>query len=59
MDTVEVISEGTSKTMERTSALRWVRDPLAGFPPRDKLQQGWFCRETGEVEWRDIEIVYG
>ena len=59
MDTrvIEVGSGG--KTMEPTLALRWLRNPLGGFPPDQKLQQGWRCRETGEIEWRDIEIVYG
>lgn len=46
-----------AKIMERTSALRFVRDVLSGFPIRDKLQQAWMCRETGEIEWRDIEVV--
>ena len=42
-----------SKTWSCTSALRVIREPLA----QDRLQQGWFCHETGEIEWRDVEII--
>ena len=26
-------------------------------PEHDRLQQAWKCVETGEMEWRDVEIV--
>jgi len=57
----ELIYDNTikGKTFERTTALRWVRDPIGGLPPKQILQQGWFCMETGEVDWRAIEVVYG
>lgn len=45
-----------SETWERTTALRILR-PLSGFVgTHDRLQQGWFCHETGKIEWRDVQI---
>lgn len=23
----------------------------------DRLQQAWHCRETGEYEWRDVQVI--
>lgn len=46
------------KLWERTTALRILRPTLAGSGGwRDRLQQGWYCHETGETEWRDVDIV--
>jgi hypothetical protein len=44
------------KIWERTTALRFLRPVLEGFWQPGKLQQGWRS-ETGEIEWRDVEIV--
>jgi len=41
----------SGRTWQPTSDLRWLR-----VGDEKTLQQGWFCRETGEIEWRDIPV---
>lgn len=43
------------KTMQRTGELRF--QMTAAIGPRFRLQEGWFCRETGESEWADVPLV--
>ena len=49
-DIVITREQPPSRTFELTNGLRWLR----GFGTEKTLQQAWFCRETGEVEWRDV-----
>lgn len=53
----EIHTSVKAETWERTTALRILRPLLSGFGgSHDKLQQAWFCRETGKTEWRDVPI---
>lgn len=47
------------KTWQITPRLRILRHPMAGLGIGigEKLQQAWWCRDTGETEWRDVEVV--
>lgn len=51
----------TTRTWSATMGLRIVKPiPDFGFLSsmnEDKLQQAWRCHETGDVEWRDVEVV--
>ena len=54
--------DGDARTWQATMKLRVVRDDSivafsADFRNPDRLQQAWQCRETGEVEWRDVEVI--
>jgi hypothetical protein len=55
-----------AKTWVATTELRWLRPKpaviLNGVEPSfyDQplvLQQKWICRETGDIEWRDLPVV--
>lgn len=51
-----VVSTAVGETWERTSELRIVRRP-GPYGPIDKLQQAWFCRQSGKINWRDVQVV--
>lgn len=51
-----VVSAEAGETWERTSELRIVRR-VGPYGPIDKLQQAWFCRQSGEINWRDVQVV--
>lgn len=62
-----VIDANPPRLFEPTMGLRWksknmeLRYPTCGESvtiqfPQD-LQQAWLCRETGEIEWRAVEVV--
>lgn len=51
-----VVSTGAGETWERTTELRIVRR-FGPYGPIDRLQQAWFCRENGKVNWRDVQVV--
>lgn len=44
------------RVYEKTMNLRFVRRYEATTEVR-VLQQAWVCRETGEFDWRDVELV--
>lgn len=50
-----------ARTMQQTMSLRFVRKYIdAGdqnVEVKTILQQAWLCRENGDVEWRDVELV--
>lgn len=46
-----------SKTWQPTTELRWNAVNYDG--PNPVLEQGWYCLETGEVEWKPIEYYRG
>ncbi len=55
------IDPPTSRTWSATMVLRIVK-PIPDFSfitgmSDDRLQQAWQCHETGEIEWRDVEVV--
>lgn len=52
------VGVANARTMSRTTALRWRRAGHGDISTKDALQQGWLCRETGDIEWRDVESVY-
>ena len=45
----------TPRTWEPTMRLRWRFVQLFGQMPI--LEQAWGCNETGEIEWRSLELV--
>jgi hypothetical protein len=52
----EIISGPHGQIWERSSELRIARNfSHVGRPER--LQQRWWCRDTGKVEWRDIPVT--
>jgi hypothetical protein len=50
-----------TKTFKITMNLRIVKtkqwSDVCDTLTYDRFQQAWICIETGEVEWRDIEVV--
>jgi hypothetical protein len=65
MDPVYAPNKTISKTWERTSALRWGQSGVRYFDAatggailgRPVLEQEWRCRETNEIDWREIPTV--
>jgi hypothetical protein len=54
-ESAEVVRALTEvKTTIPTMNFRW---NIAGFMWPGKLQQGWLCMETGEMEWIDVPTV--
>lgn len=48
------------KTWEAKAAFRWLKRRFIHTDGESftlTLQQAWVCRETGEVEWKDIPEV--
>lgn len=52
MGTIEV-NAPMGYIWERTNELRIARN-LSHRGREERLQQRWFCRETGDEEWRDV-----
>lgn len=43
------------RTFQQTPSLRWLPPKKTGGGwELPVLQQAWVCRETGEIEWRDV-----
>lgn len=54
----KIITEPMPKIYDRTSWLRWNERRKSILHDYEQvLQQAWCCRETGEIEWRDVEVV--
>lgn len=55
-------TEAPYKIFQPSMGLRIARKKIPVFSParfrfEEELQQAWVCHETGEIEWRAIEIV--
>ncbi len=52
----EIVTAAHGVIWERTSNLRVARN-LSHRGREERLQQMWYCRDDGKVEWRDVPIV--
>ncbi len=52
------VSANVAQTWQQTMQLRWLREiDRSGYVPvLPRLQQAWFCQQTGEIRWEDLRI---
>lgn len=59
------ITANLGRIIEPTMNFRWADSQIpimqggegVGVRSHRELQQGWLCRETGEIEWRPVPAV--
>ena len=57
-----LLAQQNVRTWAPVHGIRWCRRPgrsFLGVATFERvLQQAWQCRETGEIDWRDVPMEY-